>query len=169
MMGAAGLALGVSCCLAALFTSMTHEKRRDYDDTLLAFALAWVWSAAMGAQIITGAMGALEGRVMRFEFGAIIDLAFGMMIVSCIRKRSSKWKWTMAALNALALVADVGFLLSERTREIGNTCKFALNAVFIAQLACICFPGVADVIRRDRLRLFHRLHSRPLERVGSGR
>lgn len=168
-MGAAGIALGVLCCLAALFTCLTRGNRRDHDDTLLAFALTWLWAAAIAMQMITSEMGYLDGRMARFEAGAVFDLLMGMMIVSRIRNRAAGWKWSMASLNAVALSVDVLFLLSDRTREAGNTCKLALNLIFIAQLACVCWPGVTDAVRRDRVRLLHRLSAGHPERGGAKR
>lgn len=168
-MGAAGLILGLLSGLAALFTCLSRGKRLDHDDTLLCFALAWLWAGAMAAQLLTVDMQAMEGRVARFEIGAVLDLLMGMMIVSRIRRRPAAWKWSMAALNGVALIVDILFLLSDRTRETGNACKFALNGIFIALLACGCWPGAFDVVRHYRLRVLRGLYPRSAERHGTGR
>lgn len=159
-MGLASLLIGILCALTALLTSLTRGKRRDIDDTLIAFAMTWVWAAAIGIQIVTASMGADEGRLARFEAGSVVDLLAGLFIVSRLRHRATIWKWAVAALNLAALMADAAFMLSDRTREAANACKFALNVVFIAQLFCIGFPGTAHVLRSRRVRVPRRLRAR---------
>lgn len=154
------------CAMVALFTVITRGKRRDHDDTLLALAMAWMWASAMCVDLFIRDMPRMDARTIGAEAGAMIDLAAGMFIASRLRRPWPIWKINVAVLNGMSILTHAAFLTSDKTREMSNMHKLALNIIFTAILACICSPGATNAFRRYRFRVLHSL--RTLGRSGGG-
>lgn len=156
-MGPITLSLGLACAVAAAFTLIGRDYRRDHDDGLVAVGLVYVWAiCAMGIALSTELFPDVRPAPWVYQ-GPALDLIMGAYVVALHRQAPSRWKAWLVMICGLQLITHIAFGLGDKSFTSEVAYKFALNVSFVAQLLCAMAPGGSYGIRR----LFRRLSSGP--------
>lgn len=157
-MGPITATLGLLCGIAAVFTLMGRDRRRDADDGLVVIGLVYVW--AVGA--VAGMVGAefFPGSQPPFAmfFGPPVDVALALYVFRLNRRRPALWKRAIFMIAAFQLMTHIAFGLGDKSAASLYAYKLALNVSFVSQIACVAAPGGWIGLRSLVARLSRGLH-----------
>lgn len=115
--------------------------------------------AVAGALCAVVAVGNLLWLVDALDWLPVVDLAVAGLALRVRIARGAAWAGVVAILAYLRIAMHAGLELTGPGAVVGYI--HALNALFAAQVAVLCFPGGVDECRR----LFHRVRRRDLFRA----
>lgn len=138
-----------------------YGSRRDPDALGLSLMLLIAWALT---NVADGLWLAPDSKA----FNAVTDLTIGLMAVGAYVHQPARWKFTLAAMFGVQLIADTiyqGWILAWPDQVHLSTLQYIwlLNSTFALQLACVGWPGARDVVRN-----LSDLRNRPLGRHISG-
>lgn len=156
-MGPITLSLGLACAVAAAFTLIGRDYRRDHDDGLVAVGLVYVWAISATLMMIVTEFLPPSTPPVWMIVGPVLDLSVGVYVARLHKRAPSRWKLVVVLISAFQLTAHVAMALGDKSAASVYAYKFALNVSFVAQLLCVITPGGSFGFRRR----FRRLPDRP--------
>ena len=141
-MGAVSISLGVLSVFALSFTVATDRDHHKTPDAVgVAFAMLIVWAVSMLANAI---LPEPQSRLLN----PVMDAMLAVGVFAATATRFAWWKLMFLGLLAIQVLSHIIYQ-SEYNRSAGILPRYilTLNVAYLAQLACVCIPGVGYVAR----------------------
>lgn len=140
-MGAVSIALGVLSVFALSFTVATDRDRHKTPDAVgVAFAMLIVWAVSMLANAI---LPEPQSRLLN----PVMDAMLAVGVFAATATRFAWWKLLFLGLLAIQVLSHVIYQNEYRLAGVLPRYILTLNVAYLAQLACVCTPGVGYVAR----------------------